>query len=346
MRMASAVRIFLLYMEENDGKQNINQMFTVAKEETMKKTAKQLISAALILVMLFTFCSCGAKNKLAETKWVDAFTGSTLVFAKDGTLTYDEYTGTWTQDDTGITLTYKAGENEMIRYADLVEKDDEMYIQTRKESKCNGETTNIHQREFYPEERVDEVKKSLTKKTGETVSTDIMEFTVKEAALGYYAIAPEALVGTGEIMNLSEACKALKEESSYCYFTSSKGHCLLSVDFVFKNVDRDTCSLGGYTVDLSVVKDGKHSIVRGYDLNDKDGSYGIKLASCMKSNDGKTFYRIDTDNILVGAGETVEVRNVGVVGFEPDSLDGPFDIIVTLRDSKDQEKDFLYTIKG
>ena len=125
----------------------------------MKKTAKQLISAALILVMLFTFCSCGAKNKLAETKWVDAFTGSTLVFAKDGTLTYDEYTGTWTQDDTGITLTYKAGENEMIRYADLVEKDDEMYIQTRKESKCNGETTNIHQQEFYPEERVDEVKK-------------------------------------------------------------------------------------------------------------------------------------------------------------------------------------------
>ena len=49
--------------------------------------------------------------------------------------------------------------------------------------------------------------------------------------------------------------------------------------------------------------------------------------------------------MLLTAGSSYEIKVVGVVGFEPEDLSAPFDLIVQLKNSNDEEETFLYRVE-
>ncbi len=312
----------------------------------MKKNAiKKVVAVLLTIAIMFTLCSCGAGSKIVGVKWVDIYSGTTVEFAKDGSATYGNNAATWEKgkDTYSINFTSNITGNTIERYAQLVEEKDDTYLQLSKDGLSNGETTDFAELKLYPEEKAIEMKNEVAKSAGDTVSSDIMNVTVKKAGLGYYATSPRYDSYSGKISNISEAYEPSQEGG---FFDSSKGHCLLCIDFVIENTDRSTLDTGDYIIDMTVIKDGVSGIVKGYDLNNEDGSYGLQLAYCGISEDGgKTFKKYTSSNYLISAGQSIEIKYVGVVSCEPEKLDGEFDIVFGLKNSKNDKDRFIYTIK-
>lgn len=309
----------------------------------MNKTVKRIISFILLIALMMTLCSCGAKSELLGIKWIDIYTGKTLEFNKDGSFKLDESVGTWEQDENSISLIFSSDETgqTQIYYADLVKENDDMFIRTKSESVRNQTAVNEYcVLEFYPEKRASEIKKAITKNTDEIASTDIMEFTIKEAGLGFYA-NNYSYRSSGEITNIDSA---FKPSTSDKLFQSSKGHCLIYIDFVIKNIDRTSLDTKDQIVDFIVLKDGNESFVNGYDLNNNDGNFGLDLSLTGIAENGGKFYKHTSTNSIISADETIEVKYVGVVGFEPQKTDGNFEIVVELKNSNDEIEPFVYSI--
>lgn len=145
----------------------------------------------------------------------------------------------------------------------LVSENDTIILKTQKVGMYNGTKMNFASMTYYPEGIAESVKEKASRKVGDTVSTDIMEVTIKKAALGYYATFPKAADnGKGVITNI-----------------------------------------------------------------------------------GYSFTACPTVNIIMNAGECVEIKYVGIVGFEPDDLSSPFDVIVKMKNSNDEEESFIFTIE-
>lgn len=175
---------------------------------------------------------------------------------------------------------------------------------------------------------------------GDTVSTDIIEVTIKKAALGYYAVAASTSSSTGNTVNVSEAC----EPSDSGFYTSSKGRCLLCIDFVLTNIDRGSIDTYDSIIIFHVNQNGNSAIVKGYDLNDKDGRTGLNLTRMPISINGGDFKTHDSVNKIIRAGQSIEIKYVGVVGFEPIDLSAPFDVVVEIKNSSGERETFTYTI--
>ena len=176
----------------------------------------------------------------------------------------------------------------------------------------------------------------------ETVSTDILEVTVKKAALAYAAAGASYDARTNVIVNLDEAC----EPADSGLYQSNKGRCLLCIDFVLKNTDRATIDTDDCSVQFTVKQNEKSADVRGYDFNNPDGSGlgGLRLAYMPISVDGGDFIHNETLNKLIDAGQSLEIKYVGVVGFEPDALDDPFEVVVSIPNSAGERETFTYTV--
>lgn len=317
---------------------------------------KKILALLLACIMIFSLAACGSNtteetgtevsNKstaLTETKWIDLYNGTVMVLNKDGSLELGENKGTWTQKGDTITLNYtfaSSGGNAEL-YADILDENGVTIIRTQKSGKVDGGQTNFSIGTYYPEECVEAVKAEIAKSVGDSVATDILEVTVKKAALGYYAVGASTSTSTGNTTNVNEAC----EPAESGFFESSKGRCLLCIDFVIKNTDRANVNTGDYIISFTVNQNGKSGIVRGYDLNNKDGQYGLNLYHMPISTDGGDFKTNDTGNAIIDAGQSMEIKYVGVVGFEPDDLTAPFEVVVDIINSNGESEQFIYAIK-
>ena len=320
----------------------------------MKRISAIIISA----VMALSVCACGGGAKSAETTvaetegafltstaWYSLYQGTKLVFNTDNTLTYGENKGTWDLEGDLLSLKYDTQNGTLERDFDVIHEDNTA-LKAHKTGKSDGKTTTFSGTTiFYSEDVIDDVKKTITKTIGESVSTDIIEFTLNKAVLGYSAISPQTSTdGKRTTVNPDKALLP-PEGDGNAFFSSSKGRVLACLDFTVKNTDRDILDTDDYIYSFSVKQDDKYAIVRGYDLNNKDGQYGLTLQWSPIAVNGGEFTTNDTTNMLLTAGSSYEIKVVGVVGFEPEDLSAPFDLIVQLKNSNDEEETFLYRVE-
>ena len=95
---------------------------------------------------------------------------------------------------------------------------------------------------------------------------------------------------------------------------------------------------------FSVSQNGQSDTVRGYDLNNEDGSYDLGLHFSPISKNGRDFYKNETSNVLISAGKTLRIKVVGIFSFDAD-LESPFDLVVSLKNSSGGKDKYIYTIK-
>lgn len=232
-----------------------------------------------------------------------------------------------------IAVNYKASRYSYSRDLDMTEEDGMVILTIRTSGNQNAE-------KFYPEEQVEAAKAKIANKIGSMVSTDIINVTVKKAALAYYATGASTSTSSGKTTNITEAC----EPASSGLYTSSKGRCLLCIDFVIENTDRGTIDTSKSTVMFRVNQNGKTAPVKSYDPNSKDGGYAtLDLYHMPIAIDNGDFKTNNTINKLIDPGQKVEIKYVGVVGFEPD-LGAPFEVIASIMNSDGVREDFLYTV--
>ena len=175
---------------------------------------------------------------------------------------------------------------------------------------------------------------------GDTVSKEILEVTVNNAAISSYAAGPATSTSDGTTSNVEEACAPAESG----FFKANKGRTLVCLDYVIKNLDRDTLNTSDYIVEFAVKRNGEAYQVKGYDLNNKDGSFGLVFRWSPVSKNGGDFETHDSDDILIHAGETVEIKVVGIAVFEDEDLNAPFDLVVKIKNSSNTEDSFTYSI--
>ena len=158
-----------------------------------------------------------------------------------------------------------------------------------------------------------------TTELGEMVSTDILELTIHDAALSYYATADAAPTDNSSV------------------YVASKGSTLVCLEFTLTNTDRVTLDTRDILLDLYVKQNGNKSRVDGYK------QAGLYLFGMPISEDGQGFVANDSSNIRIRAGGTVQIKYVGIIDFDAD-LSSPFELIAKVKTSSGRSEDFLYTI--
>lgn len=306
---------------------------------------KKLIALMLTMIMCFALTACGGANdsqKFPVGTWDSLYTSENLTLNSDNTMTLVENSGTWAQDDSCLTLNYtvQSNGNSMEMYLDIVEENGITLLRSRKAGKANGSATNFSTNEYYPEDKIEEMTKAVAKTIGDTVSTDIMEVTVNKAELSYYAIGAQTSVGSGKTANVEEACSPSESGGLY---TANKGRTLACLDFTLTNTDRGSLNTSDYIISFYVKQNDNGATVNGYDLNNDNGMYGLNLSRMPISINGQDFVTNDTRNEIIGAGNSVRIKYVGIIGFDAD-LSAPFDLVVDIDNSDGGSEKFIYTV--
>ena len=154
---------------------------------------------------------------------------------------------------------------------------------------------------------------------GEMVSTDILELTIHDAALSYYATAD-----------------AVPADNSSVY-VANKGKTLVCLEFTLTNTDRATLDTRDILLEFNVKQNGNKSRVDGYK------QAGLYLFGMPISENGQDFVTNNSSNILISAGSTVRIKYVGIISFDAD-LSSPFELVAKVKTSSGRSEDFLYTI--
>lgn len=172
----------------------------------------------------------------------------------------------------------------------------------------------------------------------ETASTDIVDFTLKDANLSYFASSS------------SSTFAAPIDADDGGIYTAATGRVLVILTFEITNKDRGSLNVndrwGGWKFDFKLdYKDTQYPI-RGYDLNNKDGdSFGVSLSHGAISRDGGITWEIkDTANEIMDAGQTLTFRVVTVAVVNPASLTDPFSITVNVPSSSGTDALFTYAV--
>ena len=251
--------------------------------------------------------------------------------------------GTWSQTDSVLTLNYTTQEDgdTVELYYDIVEEDGYKFLRGQKTGKVNGTSSMFTQSEYYPEGDIEEIKQSISNTLGDTVSTDILELSVNNAELSYYAAGASTSTSDGRTTNVDEACSPLESGGLY---TANKGRTLVCLDFTLTNTDRSSLNTDEYIVSFSVIQNDDYEIVRGYDLNDEDGCYGLNLTHMPISTNGQDFITNETSNIIINAGESDRIKYVGIIGFDADLSDS-FELVAEITNSDGDGEKFIYTIE-
>lgn len=322
---------------------------------------KRLIALMLATMMCFSFAACGGSGKEnpdADTNadsaeinndqempvgnWVSLYSNGKLTLNSDNTMTLGENSGTWSQDGSCLTFNYtvQSNGNSMEVYYDIVEENGTTLLRSRKAGKTNGSTANFSIDEYYPEEKIEEVKRTVAKTIGDTVSTDIMEVTVNKAELSYYAIGATTSVGSGKTVNVEEACSP---SESGGFYTANKGRTLVCLDFTLTNTDRGKLNTSDYIISFSVKQNNDGATINGYDLNSDNGRPGLNLSGMPIAINGQDFVTNDTSNEIISAGDSVRIKYVGIIGFDAD-LSAPFELVVDIDNSDGGSEKFIYTV--
>lgn len=154
---------------------------------------------------------------------------------------------------------------------------------------------------------------------GEMVSTDILELTIHDAVLSYYATAD-----------------AVPTDNSGAY-VASKGSTLVCLDFTLTNTDRASLDTRDILLEFNVKQNSNKSRVDGYK------QAGLYLYGMPISENGQGFVANNSSNILISAGSTVQIKYVGIIGFDAD-LSSPFELVAKVKTSSGRSEDFVYTI--
>lgn len=197
------------------------------------------------------------------------------------------------------------------------------------------------------------VPKTPTYKLNDTVSSDMIDFTLHSATLAYYADGSTSRwSSTGRVTNADTVYLPIESESeSILPYAASKGRILICLEFTVKNNDRAKLSIGSGNSNwlensITATYQDKDYRVKSYDLNDIDGDvFGINLGHSIYSKDeGATWFANDSRNYLLKAGGIVTLRLVGIAGFEPTSLTDTYQLKVGLLNSKKESDEFVFEI--
>ena len=212
----------------------------------MKKIVSLLLAGALTLSLAACEDSgtsqgnveSNQQDTLTSTKWVSLYTGITLVLNTDQTMSLGDSDGTWSQDDNSLTLSYKNTSGETTEQSMTITEENEITVLQAD----NG-------MKYYSEDTVDDVRESVSYQIGDTVSTDIIELTVENADLSYYA---------------DETCEPVENEG---FFTSNTGNTLVCLDFTITNTDSADLDTNFLSLYFTALQNGNYSTVKGYDYN-------------------------------------------------------------------------------
>lgn len=171
---------------------------------------------------------------------------------------------------------------------------------------------------------------------GETVSTDIVDFTLNDCDLSIYA---SATADKGFL-------QPVEEETM---FGAKVGTSLIIPSFTIINKDRSgNIEIKDQGSDLNlnwtVLYNGEEYKVTQYDLN-FDGMFGMDLfpAAIIDPDSGDMIEENDTNNYLLDAGETISFRTTGIIGVEPETLNDEFILTISLPSSSGKES-FTYLV--
>jgi len=193
-----------------------------------------------------------------------------------------------------------------------------------KEEKADNDTTEIASTEEPT------IKYSL----GDTVSTDIMEFTLDNAEFSFYA------------SSVNDETYATPVEKTSGIFQTNKGHTFVCMKFQIKNTDRGGINIGdvgeNHFNPYIVYKGEKHDI-KGFDLNFEDGvAFTFRWSLCGSSyNNMKKF---ESSNILMDSEEKLAIQTLGQINTEPNALTDGFEFVIELENSAGEIETFTYVI--
>lgn len=160
---------------------------------------------------------------------------------------------------------------------------------------------------------------------GESVSSDIVDLTIDKAELAFFASSS------------SNDYTAPIDSDSGGIFHTNKGYTFVCMNFVVVNKDRGSINLGGVFSDWplmwKVKYKGKEYSLNSYDLNNPAGGNGLNFRFAKTGPSYEIMIGSDTDNVILGAGESLYVQTLGIVNFEAENLSDEFELIVSVPSS-------------
>ncbi len=172
----------------------------------------------------------------------------------------------------------------------------------------------------------------------ETVSTDIVDFTLEHCKLTYY------------VSNVSDTYVAATDTPN-SLFSAKVGTCYVSMTVTITNKDR-----GGYLdfgggfsawdpADWSVIYNDEKYQMHGFDLNFSNlNSISLSYGAIVNKETGKVITKVGTSNDLIDAGDTVTYRFFGIIKVDPESLNDGFELNVKVPNSERKYEDFKYIV--
>ena len=172
----------------------------------------------------------------------------------------------------------------------------------------------------------------------ETVSTDIVDFTLENCELAHY------------VSNVSTNYVEATEKPN-TMFAAKVGTCFVSMTVTITNKDRGGSIdfAGGFSnwdpASWEVKYNGQTYDMYGFNLNtDNYDSVNLSFAAFVDKDTNKVISRISSNNTLIDAGETVTIRMFGIIHVDPTSLNDAFDLEVSVPNSAGDYETFVYTI--
>lgn len=286
-----------------------------------------------------TTTSAKIQNELINTNWKGLYYGAPIHLSEEGQLTIWKLDGTWTRNDNNIEVFFTDDNgNNIEKTFEITEEDGATVLKPKIQVK-NGEIATSYATDIYYLEGDYEAARSKTvKHCGDTVSTDVIDFTLHSAEFSYYT------------SSMTNNYAMPVPNNDVFTFTTNTGRTFVCMTFTIKSKDRGTIDVGGifgdWTLNFNALYGGESYEIKGFDLNDKNGSHGINLAYAAFSYDGgKTFKENITANTLLRAGKTVTIRTFGVITVDPKDVKDVFDLKINVLNSDGENEYFIYEIK-
>ena len=172
----------------------------------------------------------------------------------------------------------------------------------------------------------------------ETVSTDIVDFTLENSEFTYY------------VSNVSSNYVEPTDKPN-SMFAARTGTCYVSMTVTITNKDRGGSIdfAGGFgnwdPADWKVKYNGETYDIYGFDLNiDNRSSINLSFAALVDKDTNKVISKVGTSNELISAGESVTIRMFGIIHVDPTALTDGFDLEVSVPNSTGEYETFVYAI--
>lgn len=175
-------------------------------------------------------------------------------------------------------------------------------------------------------------------KLGDTVSTDLFEFTLDEAKL---AIALNNSIDE----NFFTPKEYDAQDDKNNIFVAPKGHTYAAVTYTITNLDRASTNSNGNGFGIFVEYDGQTY------LGIENGAYFLYQDDCFMDVNGKMqiessgkWYRKRSSNYILDPGEKRGLRAYIDIGVNVANLNDGFKLIVQLPNSSGEKQEFTYML--